>query len=206
MFRTLLTSRRRVAGLSLLEAMVTLLLTGLAFSLIFGISRKQSEVYRFQEVKERFIVDADAFFRVLTDDLAKAFVTTGTSGSDILTIGHPVGDTSAGGYPFSASPVAPSIPPFGATYNPGSPKTPTRGSSQVTIYRLIDDKLHRIEGDAPLPSGATAPTRKELIVLDGLNSASATVNGPMVRVRLALLSDQRVHSVERNIFVPGMVP
>lgn len=194
--------RRGRRGLTLIEALVTILLTSLAFSLIFSISRVQSRVNRFQEAKERFLVDADALFRVLSDDLATTFLAEGTVGSQVLRIGHLTGQvsTSGGSAPFNGLPLAGSNHP-----QPGGTAPINRGTSIRTTYTFVGERLIRNYAESSLsPWGAPAAT--SLTVLDGVNAAVASVNPPMVEIQLSLKAETRVHTIEHTMYAPGLVP
>ena len=82
-----------VIGLSLIEVLVTLLLVSLAFSLIFGIVKMQSEAGRHQEAAQRFLVDSQVFLEVLARDLGSAFAVD--TGGGLITIGHLTGELSS---------------------------------------------------------------------------------------------------------------
>lgn len=176
--------------------MVTLLLTSLAFTLIYSLGQLQAKMSRHQQLKERFIVDADAFLSVLEEDLSTAFVATGTSGTQILQIGHCAKETSAqsGVAPFNSEPFP---DPELEVEEPDF-----RGPPLQTTYTLNEDTLVRSSRVLPL----AAPAYSTLPILGGLNAADATINQSTVEIRLTLVSDGSVHTLERFLFAPGLAP
>lgn len=180
-------------GLSLVEVLVTLFLVSLAFSLIFGLSRAQAKVYRHQQVMERFIVDADACLGLLEADLSTAFAVTPTAGSDLIEIAHLV-RTSApedGAPPFNSEPL-----PLDGVIEPAD----FRGVPVKTTYLIDGERI--VRNSSLLLPPQTLISR--LPLLTGVNSATATVAGPMVSVRLTLLSVERVFTIERALYAPGL--
>jgi hypothetical protein len=159
-------------------------------------------VNRFQEAKERFLVDADSLFRVLSDDLATTFLAEGTVGSQVLRIGHLTGEVSTSGTsaPFNGLPQAGSNHP-----QPGETLPTNRGNSIRTTYSLQGEKLVRNYAEGSFMAWG-APTGTSLTVLDGVNAAVATVDPPMVVISLSLKAETRVHTIERAIYSPGLVP
>lgn len=185
----------RSAGLSLIEVLVTLFVSAVAFGLIFTMARAQARVYRHQQTMERFLVDADACFGLLESDLSTAFAVTPSSSAELLRIGHLMRSSvvDQGQAPFNSQPFSMS--------SRGAPvELPTRGTPLLTTYTLTQERIDRSSSELLPPN----TTLSQLPVLDGVNSASAAVDGAMVTVRLTLLSQTRAQTVQRVIFAPGL--
>lgn len=184
----------RRQGLALIEVLVTVLLTALAFALIYSMSRVQARVWRQQQVMERFLVDVDAFTNVLSNDLASAFAVQGTSPNIFIEVVHLARDTQPGQDepPFSAEPAAANPPPM----------ADFRGTPWKSTYKFSDDGLVR-ESRALLPAGS--PPFSTLPVLTGVNSAQAIIQGARIEVKITLLSEGRVQTLQRYFFAPGLV-
>lgn len=196
MSRPTWTSPRKTKGLSLVEALVTLALGSLAFSLIFAMSRAQSRVYRHQQVMERFLVDAEAAMKALENDLSSAFLVQPTSGGIILEIAHLIRDgrSRTGVAPFNGSPadeVLSTVPP---------PPADFRGVPLRTTYSLIGQRLVRQSANLLDPTVNVS----DLILLEGINSAIGTVTHAAVAIKLTLVSDGRAHTVERRYWAGGL--
>lgn len=184
---------RHGQGLSLLEVLVTLFLAGLAFGLIFTMARAQSRVFRHQQEMERFLVDAEACLTLLESDLNTAFAVSPSGPSSVIEIAHFMRNATVeeGRAPFNSEPYAPAVTPVPANF---------RGTPLRTTYLLSGQGLsrHCERFEAP-------PTLlSEIPVLDGVNSATATVNEAQVEIRLTFLSQSRAQTVQRILFVPGL--
>jgi hypothetical protein len=173
--------------------LVTLFLSSLAFSLIFALSRAQAKVYRHQQVIERFIVDSDACLGLLEADLATAFAVNPTAGGDLIEIAHLVRTSAAedGAPPFNSEPE-----PLDGIQDPAD----FRGIPLKTIYVLNGDRIERASSLLLPPQTLVS----RLPLLGGVNSVAASLAGPNVTVRLTLLSAERVFTVERALYAPGL--
>lgn len=189
-------NRRRCKGLTLIEVLVTLFLAGLAFALIFAMARAQSRVFRHQQEMERFLVDAEACMALLETDLNTAFAVSPTGVSSVIEVAHFMRNATVdqGKAPFNSEPFSPAdlAMPVPADF---------RGTPLRTVYVLSDQRLSRIsERFEPPHTGIS-----DVPVLDGVNSATASVNGAMVDIRMTFLSQARAQTVQRILFVPGLV-
>lgn len=184
-------AKKRRTGLTLIEVLITLMLVAIAFGLLNKLVATQSGVVRYQSEKERFLVDSDQLFRLLAQDLATAFAAEPTLGSDILKVEHLTESLN----------LKRSLPYNVWGYTPPASGPLTRGTRAQTVYRLQQGTLRqdRAEGLAPIPVSS-------ITVMNGLNAASATVNGQTISFRIAIQSDRRLETLSRVFYAPGMVP
>lgn len=199
--------RLRNQGLSLVEVMVTLLLTSVAFGLIYSLSQAQAKFQRHQQLKELFLVDTDALTCLLDADLATAFLAQVNNSTQTFDIGHLARDSEPG----SGAPPFNSLPVTGApsASGPPPPTDPTfRGKPIRTTYTLIGEQLRResveIPTTAPVPPvTSTSPFRNQ-VVMERINGISWDLQDSRIELNLTLISDGSVHILKKFFFAPGL--